>query len=636
VANEEPETVVRRFRSAVGRWGHLPALKVERPINDDQGWKTWTWSEYYKDVIRFAKSLIHLDVPMFARVSIIGFNAPEWLIADIGTIFAAGIPVGLYTTSTEEACEYLLSHSKSEICIVENDIQLQKILKIWPKLPGLKAIVQYCGPLQVERANVYTWDDFLKLGESVGDERVEERVTQLSPGHCCTLIYTSGTTGHPKAVMMSHDNLLYSASTSLLIVPLRDALEYQEHGISYLPLSHIAAQILDIYTPLYAGSTIWFARPDALKGSIALTLKKVRPTAFFGVPRVWEKFAEGLQDAGAKAPAIARWISSWAKGVGLAGHLALQRGEGLPVAWNLADKIVFSRVKAALGFDRCKVFITGAAPIALETLYYFLSLDVPILEVYGMSETSGGATASPLNKLKSGTCGAAKVGTDVVIKNPDAGGNGEVCMRGRIIFMGYLFNEKATKDTIDEEGLLHSGDIGRLDSEGRLMITGRLKELLITAGGENVAPVPIEEKVKEEIPVVSNCMLIGDRRKFLSLLITLKVDAHPTTGVPTDRLSQAAVAYLVKTLQVSEADVQTVSQVMKHPKFTKFIQQSIDRVNTHTPSAAANIKKWVIIPTDFSIPGEELGPTLKLKRQVVYQKYSQLIESLYPHHEAKL
>jgi len=588
-------------------------------------------------VIRFAKSVIRLGVPLFGRVAIIGFNSPEWLIGDIGSIFAGGIPVGFYTTSTEEACEYLLSHSKSEICLVENDFQLQKILKVWPKVPTLKTIVQYTGTLRSKIDHVYNWGEFMSLGESVDDDIVEERITKLTPGHCCSLIYTSGTTGHPKAVMLSHDNLLFSAITGIQIVPVRDALEFQEHAVSYLPLSHIAAQIIDIYVPIYSGGCVWFARPDALKGSISITLKRVRPTIFFGVPRIWEKFAEGIQDAGVKAPAFVRWISSWAKGVGLAGNLAKQRGEtGRPFTWSLADRIVFSKVKAALGFDRCAHFLTGAAPIALETLYYFLSLNMPISEVYGMSETSGATTSDPLEKMKSGTCGAAKPGNEVVIQNPDAGGNGEIVMRGRMIFMGYLFNEKATKDAIDDQGFLHSGDLGRLDPQGRLLITGRLKELLITAGGENVAPVPIEEKVKEELPLVSNCMLIGDRRKFLSLLITLKVDANPTTGVPTDRLSPAAVAYLVKTLNVAEGDVQTVSQVVKNPTIMKYIQEGINRVNTHTPSAAAMIKKWTILATDFSIAGDELGPTLKLKRQVVLKKYAQTIESLYPHHEAKL
>lgn len=584
----------------------------------------WTYQQYHDNVMTATKSLIKLGLEPFHGVGIIGFNSPEWFIADMAAIHAGGFAVGIYTTNNAEACHYVAANCEANVIIAENDQQLQKILRVRSGLPNLKAIVQYTGTLKEKYENVYTWAEFMQVGKDVPDETVAERLRLLAPNKCCTLIYTSGTTGNPKGVMLSHDNLIWTARMSGRVANLKFG---HDSLISYLPLSHVAAQLLDIYIPMVFGATVTFAQPDALKGSLGTTLKEVRPTAFLGVPRVWEKMQEKMISVAKQNGGFKKAIAKWAKGVGLNGNIRKMNGSSVPFGWGVANALVFKKVRIALGLDRCNFCFTGAAPIMRETLDFFLSLNIPLLELYGMSECSAPHTISIPTKFRIGSVGTEFPGVTTKLDSADKDGNGEICMSGRHVFMGYLNMEEKTKEALDEEGWLHSGDIGKKDCDGYLFITGRIKELIITAGGENIAPVPVEDVVKEELPIIANCMLIGDKKKFLSMLLTLKTEVEADTQLPLDQLTPVAVEWC----RSLGSNAKTLSQILdsKDKIVLENIQNGIDRANKKAMSRAQCIQKWSILPRDFTIPGGELGPTLKLKRPVVNQMYNNTINAFY-------
>ena len=432
----------------------------------------------------------------------------------------SGFAAGLYTTNTPEACEHCAVNCEAQIFVVEDHKQLEKIIKIKQNLPHLKAIIQYSGKPTVD--GVISWDEFMSKGRSQPDSILEDRLKRIAINQCCTLIYTSGTTGAPKGVMLTHDNLTWVAQA---MCQANNLIPGKECVVSYLPLSHVAAQVADVYLPMAGLGTVYFAQPDALKGSLGATLKEVRPTRFLGVPRVWEKIFEKMQDVGRKTTGIKKSIATWAKSVGLEANTRRSKGDFTkPFGFSVANAIVFKKVKAVLGLDRCVMHLSGAAPIAPEVVRYFHSLDICLTEVYGMSESTGPHTLATADSFRFASVGKTSSGCYTKLDKPDPDGNGEVCMGGRNICMGYLRMEDKTHEAIDDEGWLHSGDIGKVDKDGFLFITGRLKELIITAGGENIPPVLIEDVLKEELPCISNAMLIGDKRKFLSILLTLKVN----------------------------------------------------------------------------------------------------------------
>lgn len=619
-ASSKPLSIPTVFADTVKKLPNHPALAVKR----DKQWKQWTYQEYSNDVMKVAKAFIKLGLEPYHGVGIIGFNSPEWFISDLAAIHAGGFAVGIYTTNSADACHYVAENCEANIVVVENDQQLQKMLKVRSRLPHLKAIIQYEGKPKEKYDNVYTWEELLNMSKDMSDDVVKERYKAMAPNKCCTLIYTSGTTGNPKGVMLSHDNLLWTAKKCGDCAKLTFG---NDHLVSYLPLSHVAAQLLDIYIPFVFGGTVHFAQPDALKGSLGQTLKEVRPTAFLGVPRVWEKMQEKMMEVAKQGSSFRKSVARWAKGVGLTGNMNRMNGGSVPFGWTLANMLVFKKVRLALGLDRCRFCFTGAAPIMRETLDFFLSLDIPLLELYGMSECSAPHTISLPDKFRVGSVGVEFPGATTKLDGVDNEGNGEICMAGRHVFMGYINMEEKTKEALDDEGWLHSGDIGRKDKEGFLFITGRIKELIITAGGENVAPVPIEDTVKEELHIISNCMLIGDKKKFLAILLTLKTEVDEATMMPTDKLTAAAIEWC----RSVGSEANTLSDILDKKDKTVLteIQKGIDRANAKSISRAQKVQKWSILPRDFSIPGGELGPTLKLKRPVVTTMYTNTIDAFY-------
>ncbi|XP_007442007.1 long-chain-fatty-acid--CoA ligase ACSBG2 [Python bivittatus] len=624
IGSELPITVHELFLASVNKYGDFPALASKK-----QGqWTTLTYRQYYEQCRKAAKSFLKLGLARFHSVGILGFNSLEWFLADVGAIFAGGFAVGIYTTNSPEACHYVAENCGANIIVVENDKQLQKILEIEKKLPLLKAIIQYSGEIKEKRPNLYSWDEFMALGSSVPDEQLDKILASLKANQCCTIIYTSGTTGNPKGVMLSHDNITWTARASGEYVGLKTALEDQESVVSYLPLSHIAAQMIDIWLPITFGVQTFFADPDALKGSLVDTLREVRPTAFMGVPRVWEKMQERMKSVGAKSSTLKKKIAFWAKAVGLETNLKRMNGcTELPMSYRLAKALIYTKIRKALGLDRCNKCYTGAAPITKDTLEYFLSLDIVVYELYGMSESSGPHTVSHPESYRMTSCGREITGCKTMLFKPDHDGVGEVCFGGRHIFMGYLNMDDKTKEAIDAEGWLHSGDLGRYDEDGFLYITGRIKELIITAGGENIPPIPIEDAIKEAVPILSNVMLVGDKAKYLVMLMTIKSKVNLETGLSEDELTPEAIEFCQKLGSKSTK----VSDIVGNKDVAVYtaIQKGVLKVNEHATSNAQKIQKWVLLDKDFSIQGGELGPTMKLKRPVVVKMYQDQIQQLY-------
>ncbi|KAJ8415576.1 hypothetical protein AAFF_G00425560 [Aldrovandia affinis] len=617
--SEVPVTICQMFEEIKTKYGDLPALASKK----DGLWVTLTYEEYYQQCRAAAKSFLKLGLERHHGVGILGFNSPEWFIANIGCIMAGGLAAGIYTTNSPEACQYVADNCEANIVVVENHKQLLKILKVKGQLPQLKAIVQYKDELEQKLPNLYTWEEFLKAGEDVDDEVLDTIIQSQRANECCTLIYTSGTTGNPKGVMLSHDNITWTANAAGTMTKLK--ME-EEALVSYLPLSHVAAQMNDMWICMRFAGTTYFAEPDALKGSLVNTMREVRPTSFLGVPRVWEKMQERMKDMGAKASIMRKRVAAWARAIGLqASYNAMNGDQTVPWGYMLANNLVFKKVRFALGLDRCKACYTGAAPITKDTLEYFMSLKIPLFELYGMSESSGPHTISWERDHRIMSCGKVVPGCKTKLDKMDEEGNGEICFWGRHVFMGYLNMPEKTEEAIDQEGWLHSGDLGKHINDF-LFITGRIKELIITAGGENVAPVPIEDSVKEEVPIVSNAMLVGDKRKFLSMLLTLKCNVDDG-GEPTDELTPAAVDFC----QHRGVTVTRISEIIakKEQAIYQAIQEGMERVNARATSNAQKVQKWTILERDFSISGGELGPTMKLKRPVVHKMYDEIINKFY-------
>ncbi|KAL6465440.1 hypothetical protein MHYP_G00255730 [Metynnis hypsauchen] len=618
--SEPPVTVHQMFQDTVDKYGEHPALRWKK----DGAWLTLTYREYQQQCRMAAKSFLKLGLERFHGVGILGFNSPEWFIANIACIMAGGLAAGIYTTNSPEACQYVAHNSEANVVVVENNKQLVKILQVKDQLPHLKAIIQYKGELEKKMPNVYAWAEFMKLGEEVSDTQLEEMINSQKANECCSLIYTSGTTGNPKGVMLSHDNITWISNAAGLMTSINKA---EASLVSYLPLSHVAAQVNDMWLSMKFAGTTYFAEPDALKGSLAQTLREVRPTTFLGVPRVWEKMQEAMKAVGANSSIMKQKIAAWAKGIGLqASYNAMNGDPSVPWGFMLADNLVFKTVRAALGLDRCSFCFTGAAPITKDTLEFFMSFNIQLLEVYGMSESSGPHTMSCITCFQIMSCGKVIPGCKTKLDKPDADGIGEVCFWGRHIFMGYLNMPDKTEEALDSEGWLHSGDLGKHDKNGFLYIAGRIKELIITAGGENIPPVPIEDALKEEVSIISNAMLVGDKKKFLSMLLTLKCQVNEN-GEPTDKLSPLAVQFC----QQHGITASKVSEIInnKEPVIYKAIQEGVDKVNAKAVSNAQRVQKWALLPRDFSVSGGELGPTMKLKRPVVTKMYKEEIDKFY-------
>ena len=566
-------------------------------VRKDGGWLPTSWRDYVSETRKAARALKTLGVKSGGSVCILGFNRPEWVITDIATMLIGGAPAGIYTTCSPTEVAYIVNHAEAKVIIVEDAEQLDKIRAEKSNLSKLKFVVLMRGTAKPSEEWVLTWDEFLAQADGTPDKAIEDAVQKLDPEGVATLIYTSGTTGPPKGVMLSHENIAWTSKIAEGLVSLRS----DDCSLSYLPLSHIAEQMFSIHGPITAGCAVYFAESiDKVPDNV----KEVQPTVFFGVPRIWEKFYAGVNNKLADATGVKAKLVTWAQSVGQRAIEVKNRGQVpsgmLAVEYALATKLIFSKLKPALGLGRARVCVSGAAPIAPEILQFFAGLDIVVHEVYGQSEDCGPTSFNLPGRTRYGTVGPAVPGVEVKIAD-----DGEICVRGKNVFKGYYKDKETTDETLID-GWLHSGDLGAFDSEGFLSITGRKKDIIITAGGKNITPKNIESSLKN-IDVVGEAVLVGDRRKFISALISLDPDAIEKWA------SERGLA--VDGIHTNEA-------------LRAHIQEGVNKVN-ELYARVESVRKFAVLPRPLSIEGGELTPTLKVKRKIVYENFAEIIEDIY-------
>jgi long-chain acyl-CoA synthetase len=575
--------------------------KIAYQAKQNGSWHPTTWSTFVDEVRTAARALIALGFPRAGKVAILGFNRPEWAILDHAAMMAGGAAAGIYTTCSADEVQYIVHHSESHVVLVEDAAQLQKVLAKRDQMPLLRWIVMMRGADQAGEG-ILSWEAFNAKADAAPASELDARLDALDSSALATLIYTSGTTGPPKGVMLSHANLSW---TSKLLIDVGGIGEDGDVSLSYLPLSHIAEQMSTIHMPTTAGSTVYFAESI---DKLADNLKEARPTVFFGVPRVWEKFHAGLSAKLGEVTGVKRKLVDWARRVSTQVNDRRDRGEPIPrmlqTQYGLANRLVLKKLKAALGFDRARALISGAAPIAPDVLAFFASLDLPIREIYGQSEDCGPTSYNLPGRTRIGSVGPPLPGLEVKIAE-----DGEILVRGPNVFMGYYKEPEATAETL-KDGWLCSGDLGVIDKDGFLTITGRKKEIIITAGGKNIAPKNIEAALKES-PLVSEAVVIGDRRKYLVALVTI----------------DEAVA------KKMAPEVSDPEKLAAAPQVRTAIQQQLDTVN-NALARVEQVKRFTVLARPFGIATGELTPTMKVKRKVISQMYEREIEAMYAEGDA--
>ncbi len=580
---------------------HQARMRPDEPAYYTKSGGTWqvtNWRTYAGQVRQAGRALTTLGVEPGGCISILGFNRPEWIVADVAAMCIGAAPAGIYTTCSPPEVAYIVRHSQSPVVVVENVEQWKKIEAEWSTLPDLKWVVTMQGAPVIDHPKVLSWDAFLAKAQGTDDQVFDRRIEELKDDQLATLIYTSGTTGPPKGVMLSHKNVAWTANITRDLIGVNSS----DAALSYLPLSHIAEQMFSIHGPLTHGYPIYFAESI---DKVPDNLKEVQPTVFFGVPRIWEKLHAGVTAKLKEATGAKKKLVEWAMGVGHQANELRNRGKtpsgALALQYRLANKLIYSKVKPAIGLGRARMCVSGAAPIAAEVLDFFMGLDVVVLEVYGQSEDTGPTSFNVPGRTKIGTVGVPLPGVEVKIAQ-----DGEILVRGPNVFLGYYKEPQATRETLLDGGWLASGDLGEFDADGFLKITGRKKEIIITAGGKNIAPKNIEAALKNA-ELINEAVVIGDRRKYLTALLTLDPD------VAAKFASQHQIP---------------LAELHSHPKLESEIQRIVDQVNDQF-ARVEGIKKFRVLPRNLTIENGELTPTLKVKRKIVNQNWADAIEAMY-------
>jgi len=591
-------TVSSIFKDTVSRHGGRVAARHK--VNG--AWQTVTWAALGEQVHTVSAGLTALGVPPKARVGVMANTRLDWVVADLGVLGAGCTTVPIYQSSIADDVQYIVNDAQIECLFVEDEGQVKKVESARAQMPNLKHVI--CFDRCAAREGVTQWADFLKRGAEEWAARREEvtsRVGEVSPQDLLTLVYTSGTTGRPKGVMITHDNMVYEAEAIEQI----GIIKPDDVQLLFLPLAHIFAKVLEV---------TWFklAHEMAFAESIALVvdnMKDTQPTFMASVPRIFEKVHAKVVAKASSAPGLKGWLARWAlrkESEATATELSGGRAGGL--GWGLAQRLVIKKVSANLKETfggRLKFFISGGAPLPADIAYFFAHSGVTILEGYGLTETSA-ATCVNLPKAgahKIGTVGPALPGTEVRIAE-----DGEIMIRGRGVFKGYWNRPDATAEALEADGWFHSGDLGAFDG-ALLKITGRKKDIIVTAGGKNVAPQNIEGKLKSSCGIISQVVLHGDKRNFLSALVTLDEAA----------LKEWATA---RGLAGSYAELTGRAEVFAE------VNAVFKEVNASLASYET-VKKFKILPADFSVESGELTPSLKVKRNVVFANYKALYDAFY-------
>jgi long-chain acyl-CoA synthetase len=581
--------------------GDAPAMSWKR----DGAWQTLSWREYRERVAEVAMGLAGLGVGKGDFVAIMATNRPEHVLADQGAVHAGATPTSFYFTLASEQVQYVAGHCEAKVAVLEDRDMLKRWQDIRDGLPGLQHLVVLDGAQDGDGPGVLGWDELVGRGrDALAADRAafEELRGRVGPEDNATLLYTSGTTGPPKGVLLTHHNLLFECTA----LDRLTGLSPEGSSVSYLPLAHIAERVLSIYGPLTMRTHIWFC-PEPTQA--VEYVREARPTLFFGVPRVWEKVRAGIQaKLAAEESERKRKIAQRAVDTGLEVVRRTQRGEPVPLGLRarhaVLERLVLAKIRQAIGLDRCSFASSAASPLAVDVAEFFAALGLPLVEVYGMTETTGVATGNRPGRVKIGTVGPPLAGVEVRLAD-----DGEVLVRGPVNTPGYFRQPEATAELIDSEGWLHTGDVGELDGDGYLKIVDRKKELIITSSGKNLSPANIEGLLKEH-PLIGQVLVFGDDRPYVVALIVLDHELAPGWAARNG---------------LAENDLAALAA---HEQVLAEVQLAVAAANQRL-ARIEQVKRFEILPVEWTAESEELTPTLKLRRRIIHAKYAERIDALY-------
>lgn len=591
----EGRTLPDALADTVREHGDQPAYSDKHHAPEGEGWRTLTWAETSELAHDVAAAFIEIGVAPGDTIAIMASNRIEHYVADIAGTLAAATPMSIYNTLSAEQVSYVAGHARPTIVILETADHRARWEKALGEVDSVKRIVMIDDD----------WADLAAAGaayRAAHPDAVAERTAQLTPDSPATILYTSGTTGNPKGVVLTHHNVLYEAMSTQEKAGLMDP----QRSVSYLPLAHIAERVLGLYGPQITGSHMYaIGDPAQLLGALG----EVHPTAFFGVPRVWEKIKTGLSAKLASDPdegnrkmvedSMAAALA-WVEAQEVGGTMTPEIEE----AYRKADEQILGFLKLLLGLDQVTWAGSAAAPMPLDVAKFMAGLGLKVYDVYGMTETCGAVTANGPGGFKLGTVGSANPGMEVKL-----GEDGEILVRGPVNTPGYHLQEEATRALIDEDGWVHTGDIGTVDDDGFFSVVDRKKELIITSAGKNVAPSNIENYLKES-PLIGHAMAIGDGRPYVVAVLTLDGEIAPL---------------MAQQLGIEATDLAELAQ---HPQILALVQQAVDAANERL-SRPEQVKSFELLPVEWTAESEELTPTLKLKRRVVNVKYADVVDRLY-------
>ena len=570
-------------------------------------WRSWTWGQTADAVREIANGMMSLGFASHERASILSNTVIEWVLADLAILSCRGVSNGIYPTDAADQVAYLCEDSETVMLFVEDDEQLDKALEVRERLPKLRHIVVFDmeGLRDMHDPRVISLDALREMGRAWGAQHptaLDQRVKACLPEELAILVYTSGTTGKPKGAMHSHAGLVYAVRGYNTVIAQHEG----DERMCFLPLCHIAERLGGEYHALYTGAVLNFVEnPETIPENV----REIAPTVFLAVPRIWEKFYSGVMIALKEASPLQQAVYAWGIGIGYQITERVLQGQAvgawLKIQFTLARWLALNNVRKMIGIHRSRLLVTGAAPISPELIKWYLALGVPMLEVWGMTETCGASTAMPAHRIKPGSIGPATSYNEVRL-DPQTQ---EILVRGPNVFMGYLNLPDKTAETIDAEGWLHTGDVGTVDDEGFFRITDRMKDIIITAGGKNITPSEFENELKFS-PYITDAVVIGDKRPYLTVIIMIDQENVEKFAQDND-VPFSNYASLTRTAEVQQ-----------------LIQEIIDGVNKKF-ARVEQVKKFWLLDTQLSAEDEELTPTMKLKRKLVQTKYAEQIEAMY-------
>ena len=570
-------------------------------------WRSWTWNQSADAVREIAGGLLSLGFAKGECASILANTAVEWVWADIGVLSCGGISNGIYPTDAPSQVHYLCEDSRTTVLFVEDDEQLDKALEVRERLPLLRKIVVFDmeGLHKLDEADVISLDALRTLGRAYlaqHPDELQQRLDACKPEDLAILVYTSGTTGKPKGAMHLHAGLIYTVRGFNTLV----AQDERDERMCFLPLCHIAERMGGEYFGLYTGAILNFVENPQ---TIPENVREIAPTVFTAVPRVWEKFYSGVMIALKEAGPVQQAAYAWGIGVGTAIANRVLAGQSvsrwLKVKFQLAQWLALNNVRKMIGIHRARYLVTGAAPISPDLVRWYLALGVPMLEVWGMTETCGVSTGVRAGHMKPGSIGPAADFNEVRLDPVTS----ELLVRGKNVFAGYLNLPEKTAETIDAEGWLHTGDVGLVDADGFYRITDRMKDIIITAGGKNITPSELENDLKFS-PYITDAVVIGDKRPYLTVIIMIDQEN------------------VEKFAQDEDVPFSNYASLTRSSAVQELIQAEIDGVNKKF-ARVEQIKKFFLLENQLTAEDEELTPTMKLKRKLVESKYSAQIEAMY-------